>query len=305
MHEHNHANTHEHNHDHGHSHDYKGVALQRLGLSLGITVVVMFVEVAGGWYSGSIALISDAGHMLTHAFAIAVSIFGILMARQPVCHHRTFGMLRAEVLAAFINGIFLLGVSAWIIIESIERFMNPQSLLTMQMLMVALLGLAVNIFSIFLLQGSRHNDLNIRSVFMHMIGDAASSVAIVIAAVVIRYTSWNWLDPAVSLLIALWIAVWALGLLKESARILLEMAPRGQFVHDISDAMRERFPAILETSHEHVWTITESVIVFSAHLLVDGDRLQRQGCNDWLETVEQWLAHEYKVTESTLQVRFK
>ncbi len=297
---------HHHSHDHGHDHDhnYKGVALQRLGWSLGITLVAMFLEIAGGYISGSIALISDAGHMLTHAFAITVSMFGIIIARRPRCHHRTFGLLRAEVLAALINGLFLMLVAIWIVVESYGRFVQPREIITGQMLLVAIIGLIVNIVSIFLLRGNREGDLNVQSVFMHMIGDAASSVAIIFVAIVIRYTQWNWLDPAISVLIAILIGIWAVGLLRESARVLLEMAPKGRNVHQITRAMCKKFPAIIGTDNEHVWTITQELIVFSAHIKVDATQIDSAALSDWLHEVEHWLADEFDVAESTLQVEF-
>lgn len=299
---HSHHGVHDHGHQHHHhNHDYKRVAFSRLGWSLGITLAVMVIEAAGGWISGSIALISDAGHMATHAFAIAVSMFGILAARMPRCHHRTFGLLRAEVLAAFVNGLFLLLICGWIVVESVRRFLAPTEILTAHMLLVALLGLLVNLISMALLESSRHNDLNVRSVFLHMIGDAASSVAVVLAAVAIHYTHWLWLDPAVSLIIAALIAVWAVGLLRESARVLLEMAPRGRNVHQITDALRARFPAILSIEHEHLWTITEQTVLFSAHLQVDPAQLPCDGLAVWLEEVEGWLEENYDIAESTLQ----
>ncbi len=291
-----------HEHHRGHQHNYKRVALQRLKWSLAITTVVMVVEAVGGWLSGSIALVSDAGHMLTHAFAIAIAAFGIMIARRPACHHTTFGLLRAEVLAAFINGLFLLAICALIVVESIKRFIHPREILAAHMLVIAIVGLVVNGVSILLLQGSRRKDLNIRSVYLHMIGDTASSVGIVIAAVIIYYARWIWLDPALSIGIAMLIAFWALSLLKESGRVLLEMAPKGHNIGEITRAMRKRFPAIMETTNEHVWTITQDVVVFTAHLRIDADKLPIDKRREWLHEVEHWLAEEFKIAESTLQV---
>ncbi|MFP4382085.1 MAG: cation diffusion facilitator family transporter [Candidatus Sumerlaeia bacterium] len=299
-----HSHNHDHSH-HGHSHDhtqpYKHVAMRRLGLSLTITFVVMLVEVIGGWLSGSIALISDAGHMLTHAFAIGISMAGIMIARKPRCHHRTYGLLRAEVLAAFVNGIFLLTVTAWIVYESIERFIHPEPILTGQMLAIALLGLLVNLLSIWILEGSQSGDLNIHSVFLHMIGDAASSVAIVIVAVVIRYSGWGWLDPAVSILIAMLILIWAYGLLRESARVLLEMAPRGRNVKEICVEMLRHFPEIKKTDNEHVWMITQDVIVFTAHIYLKKEKGPAD-LMEWQVRVEDWLKENFDVHEATIQV---
>ena len=299
---HHHDRDRHHGHDHDHSHDYKSVAFTRLGWSLSITAVVMVVEVIGGWLSGSIALVSDAGHMLTHAFAIGVSMFGILVARRPACHHRTFGLMRAEVIAALVDGLFLVAVSGWIVFESVHRMMDPVPILTVHMLLIACLGLLVNIVSIFLLEGSRHGDLNVRSVFMHMVGDAASSVAIVISAFVIGATNWLWIDPAISIGIALWIVVWAYGLLKESARVLLEMAPKGRNVHEICGTMREAFPEVASTEREHVWMVNQEIIVFTAWLHVDMTNPALEDVAVWLARVEEWLGEEFNIAESTIQV---
>ena len=293
---------HKHNHQ-THQHNYKSHTLNRLGWSLGITVVVMAVEFIGGWLSGSIALVSDAVHMLTHVIALGISVFGILIARRLACHHRTFGLLRAEVVAAFVNGLFLLAATVWIVVESIDRILHPQPILTVQMLAVAILGLIVNIVSIFLLEGSRKGDMNVHSIFLHMVSDAASSVAIVIAAIVIRFTNWIWLDPAVSIGIALLIVFWAGGLLRDSLRVLLEMAPKGHDIKTVTEAMKKQFPQIIDTENEHLWTITPSVIVFTAHLVVDTQQIKNNQINDWLIEVEQWLKKTFGISESTLQIQ--
>ena len=302
-----HQNDENHDHGHHHGHAYKKLTVRRLGWSLAITAAAMVIELVGGLLAGSVALVSDAGHMLTHAFALGIAIAGILVARLPACHHRTFGLLRAEVVAAFVNALFLLAISVWIAVEAVHRLLDPQPILTLHMLAVALFGLIVNVASIFLIEGSRHGDLNVQSVFAHMIADAASSVAIVVAAVVIYYTGWLWLDPLVAMGISLLIVVWAFELLRESLRVLLEMAPKGRNVHDILSALREQFPAVIDTRHEHLWTITPEVVLFSAHLTVDASRLDPQAGNyqDWQDSVAAWLEENFGIRESTLQVSWK
>jgi cobalt-zinc-cadmium efflux system protein len=291
-----------HSHRHNEVQDGDSQTLKRLSWSFGITTLVMIIEAVGGWLAGSIALVSDAGHMLTHAFAIAISVFGLLIARLPACHHRTFGLLRAEIVAAFVNALFLLAVTVWIVVESVQRLINPRSIVVSQMLAIAGLGLLVNVISILLLESRRRGNLNVQAVFMHMVSDAASSVAIVLAAIVIRFTQWVWLDPVVSMGIALLIVIWAGRLLRESLRVLLEMAPRGRTVKEIIDALQAEFPQVIEAEHEHVWTITPAVICFSAHLTVDASELPAAGINDWLHNVERWLADTFDISESTLQV---
>ena len=189
--------------------EYRSTEKRKLILSLVITFIVMGVEVVGGILTHSIALISDAGHMFTHCFAIGISLIAIQIARKPLCHHRTFGLYRAEILAAFVNGIFLLIVAGIIVYEAVERILNPQEILGPQMLIVAIIGLVTNIFSIWILHGSHKEDLNVRSVFFHMIADAASSVGIIIAAIVIMSTQWHILDPLVSIGISAAIVYWA------------------------------------------------------------------------------------------------
>lgn len=289
---------------HQHHHNYKGRALNRLELSLGITAAVMAVEFIGGWLSGSIALISDAMHMFTHVIALLISISGIIIARKPACHHRTFGLLRAEVIAAFVNALFLLAATVWIVYESIDRLLHPQPIMTTQMLAVAILGLAVNIVSILLLEGSRKGDMNVHSVFLHMVSDAASSVAIVIAAIVMEFTSWTWLDPAVSIGIAVLIVLWAGNLLRDSLRVLLEMAPKGRNVETISKAMKKQFPQIIDTANEHIWAITPSAIIFTAHLKIDARQSNSTDLNKLLEEIDTWLKEKFDVNESTLQFEF-
>lgn len=284
-----------------HLFEYRSVAARRLALSLTITGIVMVVEIIGGVLTGSIALISDAGHMFTHGFAIAVSLVAISIARRPPCHHRTFGLYRAEILAAFINGLFLLLVVGAMIYEAVLRIIYPEEILGLQMLGVAIVGLAVNLASIAILQGSFKEDLNVKSVFYHMIADAASSVGIVAAAIVIFYTGWNILDPLVSLGISALIVRWGWGILRDSTKILLEVAPTGLNVDIISDDLKSRFPEIKELYNVHLWTITAGMIVFSAHVELDNTSDSVDG-ESLVARISSHLSDEYGVIESTIQV---
>jgi cobalt-zinc-cadmium efflux system protein len=277
------------------------VAARRLALSLAITLVVMVVEVVGGMLTGSIALISDAGHMFTHSFAISISLAAIVIARRPPCHHRTFGLYRAEILAAFVNGLFLLVVAALVIYEAILRIIQPEQVLGLQMLVVALVGLGTNLASITILRDTLGEDLNVRSVFYHMVADAASSVGIVAAAIIIFYTGWNVLDPLVSLGISALIVAWAWGVLKDSTKVLLEVAPTGLNVDIISNDLRHRFPEIREVYNAHLWTITAGMIVFSAHVQL-GELDDSMDPEALIAGVNDYLAHEYGIIESTIQV---
>jgi len=270
-------------------------------LSLIITTLVMVVEIIGGFITNSISLISDAGHMFTHAFAISISLLAIFIARKPPCHHKTFGLYRAEVLASFINGLFLIPIVGIIIYEAILRFLNPQGIIGFYMLVVAFIGLGVNITSIFILQGNQNSSLNVKSVFYHMIADAASSIGIVIAAYIIMLTEFVILDPIVSIGISIVILYWAWGILKESVRILLEMAPKGLNVHTISYDLKENFPEIIELNNEHLWTIIPDMLVYSAHVKLNESEL---GMNqeEYVSKLNDFLSKKYKIIESTIQI---
>lgn len=284
-----------------HLFEYGSLAAKRLALSLSITLTVMVVEVIGGLLTGSIALISDAGHMFTHSFALCISLVAIAIARRPPCHHRTFGLYRAEILAAFINGLFLLLVVAVMIYEAIVRIIYPRQILGLQMLLVAFIGLGVNLASIAILKGTSREDLNVRSVFYHMVADAASSVGIVAGAVVIIYTGWNIIDPLVGLGISAVIMRWAWGILGDSTKVLLEVAPTGLNIDIIAEDLRSRFPQIRELYNAHLWTITAGMIVFSAH--VELDNVSDTGrAASVVATMNNYLAEEYGIVESTIQV---
>lgn len=284
-----------------HLFEYRSVERKKLIISLIITLTVMCLEIIGGIITFSIALISDAGHMFTHAFAIGISLLAIIIARKPPCHHKTFGLYRAEVLAALINGIFLLLVVGIIIYEAIDRFLNPQEIIGFYMFLIAIIGLATNITSIIILRGSDSKSLNVRSVFYHMIADAASSIAIVVVAIIIFYTELTFLDPLVSILISLIILYWAWGILKESVRILLEMSPKGLDINTIEQDLKSNFKEILEVYHSHLWTITPDMLVFSAHIVLDDDFKDKAGESILLK-LNEYLAKKFNIAESTLQV---
>jgi cobalt-zinc-cadmium efflux system protein len=287
-----------------HLFQYRTIERKKLVLSFIITFTVMIVEIIGGFLTNSIALISDAGHMFTHAFAIGISLLANIIARKPSCHHRTFGLYRAEVLAAFINGLFLIPIVGVIIYEAILRFLNPQEVFGFYMLIVAFIGLAVNITSILILQGHRDSSLNVRSVFYHMIADAASSIGIVVAAFIIMSTGFVMLDPIVSLGISVVIVYWAYGILKESTRILLEMAPKGMNIDKIGKDLKNNFPEITELYDAHLWTIIPNILIYSAHVKLNIDIIN-ENQEDFILKINEFLSEKYQIIESTIQILSK
>lgn len=285
-----------------HLFEYRSAEKKKLILSLTITLIVMAVELVGGLLTNSIALISDAGHMFTHSFAIGISLVAILIARKPLCHHRTFGLFRAEILAAFVNGIFLLVVAGVIVAESVERLLNPREVMGVEMMIIAFVGLLTNVVSILILRGSHEEDINVRSVFFHMIADAASSVGIIAAAVIILFTGWHFLDPLVSIGISALILIWAWRILKESAVILLEMAPSGLNVDAIAEDLKAQFEEIDHVENDHLWAITANMLVYTAHVHVREWKEGFSDCEDLLKRVRDYLHETYGILESTIQM---
>jgi cobalt-zinc-cadmium efflux system protein len=277
---------------------YRQVEKKRLLISLFITASVLIIEIIGGLVSNSIALLSDAGHMFTHAFAISISLFAIYLARKPSCHHRTFGLYRAEILAAFINGLFLLVMVGFIVYEAVMRLINPIDIEIFYMVFIAIIGLIVNITSILILHGSHKEDINIKGVFFHMLGDAISSIAIVIVSVIIFYTGWSFLDPLISFLIAALIISWSIGILRDSGRILLEMAPKNLNIELIEDQMKGKFKDIEEIYHTHLWVITSEILALTTHIRIKNDVKQDRLIND----INKFLHQKYNIIESTIQI---
>ena len=284
-----------------HLFEYRHVEQKKLILSLSITVITLILELIGGYLTNSMALLSDAGHMFTHAFALIIGLAAIIIARKPPCHHQTFGLYRAEVLAAFINGLFLIVVVGLIVYEAILRLLHPIEILGLEMLFIAFIGLAVNVASIMILKGSHKENLNIRSVFYHMFADAISSVGIVIAALVIMYTNWTFIDPFVSIGISVIILFWAWGVLKDSTRILLETAPKGLDVDMISADLKNNFSEIRELHNVHLWSITPDMLVFSAHVQIDRSKIQAKQ-EDVISKINDYLLQKYNIIECTIQI---
>jgi cobalt-zinc-cadmium efflux system protein len=284
-----------------HLFQFRLVERKRLILSLSITLTVMVVEIIGGFVTNSIALLSDAGHMFTHSFAIGISLLANYIARNPPCHHKTFGMYRAEVLAAFINGLFLIPIVGYIMYEAIMRFLYPQEVFGFYMLIVAFIGLAVNITSVLILQGTRKTSLNVKSVFYHMIADAASSIGIVIAAFIIMATGFVFLDPLVSLGISLVILYWSYGILKDSTRILLEMSPKGMDIDMINEDLKASFPEIIAVDDAHLWTIIPGMLLYSAHIRLEEDSINANH-QELILGLNEFLSDKYKILESTIQI---
>jgi cobalt-zinc-cadmium efflux system protein len=251
---------------HGHSHDSRD-QVRRLRIALAITAVFLIAEVVGGILSNSLALLADAGHMLTDVAAIALSLFVAWFSRQPHDQRRTYGYLRWEILAAFLNGATLLLVSTWIAIEAVLRLRQPEAVESGLMLVIAVAGILANIAAAFVLHPASEASLNLRGAYLHVVGDLLGSVATVVAALLVRYTGWLVADPIASILMTLLIVRGAWRLVRESIDVLLESTPS----HIALGSVRTQLEAIpgIESVHDlHVWTVTSGVVAMSVHAIV-------------------------------------
>lgn len=298
--------THDHvdDHDHGHEHTHglrqqSGGGKRDLLIALSITLLMMIAEVVGGLLSNSLALLSDAGHMLTDNFALLLSFFAMKFATMPATEKRTFGFYRLEILAALINGIILVVISLYIIYQAYLRMINPQRVEGMLMLIVAVIGLAANIIGAVVLTKHSHSNLNIRGAYLHIIGDAFSSVGVVVGGVIILYTGWYLIDPILSILISFVIIYGAWALVKESVSILLESVPSHIDIETVATAI-SKVRGVREAYHIHVWTITSGVHAMSAHVLIDDQPVSRS--SDLINDIRTLLAEKFKILHSTIQL---
>ncbi len=288
MHAHDHSHGHSHpSHDHLHVVASRGDERRRLGFAIVFTLTILVVEVVGGIMSGSLALLSDAGHMLVDALSLALSYVALRIGERPTTDRFTYGFRRIEILAALLNGVTLLLVCAWIAYEGVERLLHPAPIDTTLMLGVALVGITANIVSAVLLRHA--HSLNARSAFLHVLGDLASSVGIVVAALCMMVWDVPWLDPALSIAIAVVVLVSAYRLTREAVGVLMEAAPDGIDAGGI----RARLEAVpwVESVHDlHVWTITSGLPALSCHVVA------REGAG---------IAHADALRELTLLVDAK
>lgn len=252
-----HRHAHGHPHAHGrHPHGRAG-GEQAVGLAALLTGAFMVAETAGGVVSGSLALLADAGHMLTDFGALLLAWFAFRLARRPADWRRTYGFDRFSVLAAFVNGLALFAIAAWIAIEAARRLLSPDAVEGGLMLGVAIAGLAVNLLSFWVLTRNGAENLNLRAAALHVMGDLLGSIAAIAAALIILATGWTPIDPILSVLVALLILRSAWRVVAESGHILLEGAPRGFDPRAAARDLQEAVPGLAAIAHVHAWSITE------------------------------------------------
>jgi len=268
-----------------------------LAAALAITATYTVVEVVGGVLTGSLALLADAGHMLSDNVSLGLALFALWLAAKPATPQRTFGYKRVEILAALVNGVTLVAVALWIFFEAYGRFEDPPEVLAGWMVVVALVGLAVNVGAGLILYRSRGASLNVEAAFRHVLADLLGSIGVLAAAVTILLTGWLLADPLISVLIGGLIIVSAWGVIRESVMILLEATPKGIDAAEVGRRLAQA-PGVSEVHDLHIWTITSGFPALSAHVLVG----RAEDCHGRRRELERLLHEEFGIEHTTLQV---
>ena len=286
-------------HDHLHVRGADESNLKRVMIALVLTGTFMLVEVIGGIISGSLALLADAGHMLTDTMALALAAMAFHVSKRPPDGKLTFGYQRFQILAAFVNGLSLLAIVGWILFEAVSRLINPRDILGETMLVVAAAGLIINLVSFIVLHTGDKENLNIRGAALHVAGDLLGSVAAIVAAIVIIYTGWTLIDPILSVAVAALILKSAWSLVKRSGHVLLEGAPEWLNVEAMQEGIVSNVPGVGEIHHVHIWGLTPQQLILTMHLsLVEPVESQ----SDIVRNVKTFLKKEYGIGHSTIEV---
>jgi len=289
-------------HDHGAAHGTASAAHRgRLAIVLALTGGVFVVELVGALLSGSLALLADAAHMATDALGIGMALGAVTLAQRPARGRRTFGWQRIEVLAAVANGLLLLGVGCYVVIEGIRRIGDPPDIHSGWMLGVAVVGLLVNVVSLTLLHGGHRESLNTRGAYLEVVGDAFGSVAVIIAAVVISTTGWTAADVVASFAVGALVLPRAWSLLREALDVLLETAPRGVDLAEVR-AHVLGVAGVLDVHDLHAWTITSGLPVLSAHVVVDDEVLADGHGGRVLDALCHCLGDHFDLEHCTFQL---
>lgn len=286
-----------HGHDHHHGHAHGSGNERRLSWALGLIAVFMLVEVAGGIIAHSLALIADAGHMLTDAASLVLALFALRVAKRPADRSFSYGRERYEVLAAFINGLVLLALSAWIIYEAAARLFEPQPVQGLVMLVVAGIGLLANLAG-FLILREGGDSLNMRSAVLHVLSDMLASAAAMVAAVIIMLTGWLAVDPLLSALVAVMILRGGWRVTRESAHILLEGAPQYIEADEVSADLVAQVPGVSGVHHLHVWSLTDSRPMMTLHAVIG----ETQDQDAALGAIQKRLSERFGVVHATVQL---
>lgn len=283
----------------GHSHGQVRAGHERkLWMALGLTGSFMIAEVIGAFVTGSLALLSDAAHMLTDTLALAISLVAIQVAKRPADRKRTFGYARFEILAAAFNALLLFVVAFYILFEAWQRLQAPPEIQSTGMLVIAVLGLIVNLISMSLLASGSSQSLNVKGAYLEVWSDMLGSLGVILAALVIMYTGWGWVDSLVAAAIGLWVLPRTLTLLRESTNVLLQGVPEGIDIDQVEQGIRG-VPGVSDVHDLHIWALTSGKNVLSAHLVAQVGSRDEQAI---LAEVSELVQERFEIAHVTLQV---
>ena len=291
-----HGHSHEGHAHHGHSHG-AGAGRRALTFVFLLTTAFLALEVVGGFLTGSLALLADAGHMASDAVSLGLALFAVWLAERPATPRRSFGYKRAEILAALANGVTLVAVSVWIFVEAFRRLQDPEPILGGWMMAVAVVGLLVNVAGAIALSRSGGESLNVEGALRHVLADLLGSIGVIVAAGIILLTGWRYADPLVSAVIGVLVLASSWKLLRDSTNILLEATPRNVDAEQVGRRMAS-VSGIEEVHDLHIWTITSGFPALSAHVLVG----RNEDCHARRRDLEAVLAHDFGIEHTTLQV---
>lgn len=281
------------------SHDHTNeIKEKRFIIALALTGLIFLAELIGGFWTHSLALLSDAAHVFMDAFALGLAYLAIRAASRPADDKHTYGFHRMQVLAALVNGATLFLIAFEILREAWDRFRNPEPVLAGPMLVIAVIGLVANLVVAFTLRKHDHDDLNTRSAFLHVMGDALASLGVIAAGVILLFVDWTWLDPLVSVLIGVLILFSSGRVLKESVHILAEGMPEGMTLTAIGTIMH-KVPGVSQVHDLHVWTVAPGYIALSAHVTVDDQALSQT--DEVLSALKEALQIQFEIRHITIQ----
>ena len=293
-----HSHSEEHSHSSGGGHDHgQGANKKALAVVLAFTTTYMFAEVIGGLLTGSLALLADAAHMLSDNIALGLALFAFWIAAKPPTPNRSFGYKRAEILAALFNGVTIVAVSIWIFYEAYGRLQDPPEVLGGWMMVVAVIGLVVNLAGTLILTRSAGENLNMQGALRHVLADLLGSIGVIVAALVIVVTGWRYADPIISIFIGVLVLFSSWKLLRDSVNILLESSPPGIDAEEVGKKMAS-VEGVKEVHDLHVWMVTSGFPALAAHVLVGKD----EDCHQKRRDLEELLEGEFDIDHTTLQV---
>ncbi len=294
-----HSNTHEPHHGNTHEHSHQKHLQKKLKIAVLVTFCVFIVEVIGGIWSGSLALLSDAAHVMSDVASLLISWLAIYLSTRPATASRTYGYHRAEVFAALLNGVSLIGISCWIFYEAYQRYTSPESIKVNGMLIVAFFGFVANLLILRQLHGESHGNLNVRSAFLHVIGDTLSSAAVVIGGAIIYWTGWQPVDAILSFLIGGIILLSAVNVTKEAIHILLENSPHNMDAQTVAERISQLAP--VQAIHDiHIWSLCSNYCALSAHIVIEED--SPLAAHEILGQINAELKTHFGISHTTLQL---